>query len=344
MQRVLAALFGAALVLSGCAHYLPGVATIGASGDEQAAFFEGDPPTYGQQVSSADEIRLAYLRALRRLDVCGLVNQQSLARIGEIRLMGTLFAFDECDVEVKVAGNPWPSVITATVELAEAQGPEVLREQGIPVLESYPGACEYLVPLGLSDVPGASPLAGPEQPYLRVGMASEFDCDMVRRVASVVAARVADVPLPVRDGAAAYTTALAERDPCEILTALEGYVIDQWSISAGTPYRCAFGLGRDRGAATMPITVSLRPRVVDISTAGRGLIRVGDVEVYLDRDGCSALVFVGPDLQRRRGNGALVDTGDLRIRPAVDVAGGQGNCTGQTLVQEVAAAAADLFR
>jgi hypothetical protein len=344
MWRVLVALSGVALLLTGCGAPVDGNARPGNRDGDPATFFHGAVPTYGQRVSSYDRIRLAYLRALRRIDVCGLTDQDALARVGEINSVGTLFGLDQCDVNVKVPGAVAPRFISATVELAQPLGPEVFSAEGLPVREAYAGACEFLVPLDLAVLPGASPLFGPEQPQLRVAMVAESDCGVVRRVASLIAARVAGSSLPVRDGAAAYTTLLAERDPCEVLTTLADQEIGYWNIPGSGPYRCEFGIARNTDEAAVPMALSLRPRVVDAGIDGRDLVRSGGAEVYLDRESCSALVFVGPELRRRLGNGDLVDTGDVRIRPAVDVDSEEESCTGTTLVEQIAARAAALYR
>jgi hypothetical protein len=344
MWRVLAALSGAALLLTGCAGAVDGTARPATGAGDPAAFFHGAVPTYGQRVSSYDRIRLAYLRALRRIDVCGLTDQDALARVGEISSVGTLFALDQCDVNVKVPGEVAPRYVSATVELAQPRGPEVLNAEGLPVREAYAGACEFLVPLDLGALPGASPLFGPEQPQLRVEMVAESDCGVVRRVTAVLAARVTRPPLPVRDGAAVYTTPLAERDPCEVLATLADDEIGYWNIPGSGPYRCEFGIARSTDDEAVPMALSLRPRVVDAGIDGRELIRSGDAEVYLDRESCSALVFVGPELRRRLSNGDLVDTGDVRIRPAIEVASEEMSCTGTTLVEQIAARAAALYR
>lgn len=343
VKRPVARLLTVALVLTGCAGVVDGSARPTTGGGDPSAFFHGAVPTYGQQVSSNDKIRLAYLRALRRIDVCGLTDQDALARVGEIHSVGTLFAFNQCDVNVKVPGEVAPRYVSATLELAQPLGPEVLRTAGLPVREAYIGACEFLVPLSLGTLPGAGPLFGPEQPQVRVEMVAEADCGMVRRMTSAIAAAVARSPLPVRDGAAVYTTPLAERDPCEVLTTVASDEIGYWNIAGSGPYRCEFGIVRSGDEDAVPMVVTLRPRVVDAGIDGRELVRSGDVEVYLDRDACSALVFVGPELRRRLGNGDLVDTGDVRIRPAVDVDSDETSCTGTTLVAQIAAKAAALY-
>jgi hypothetical protein len=330
-----------ALLGAGCARDVDGSAQPKAEAGDPGFFFDGAVPTYGQRISALDAVRLAYLRALRRVDVCGLVDQRSLAKIGEIQSMGTLFAFDECDVEVKSPGQVFARFISATVELTESEGPEVARVDGVAVRESFAGSCEYLVPVDLAALPGAGVLPGPQQPHLRVGMIADTDCAGVPRVAQVIAENLVRSPLPVRDGLAAYTTPLAERDPCEVLSVVD---VGYWNISGTSAYRCEFGMARNADPESVPMQVTLRPRVVDASIDGRELLRVQDGAVYLDRERCSALVFVGPRMQRRLGNGSLVDTeDDLQIRPAVDVTSGEADCTGQPLAADVAARAAVLY-
>lgn len=340
MRRVLA-LVGAALVLTGCAQHLDGAATPGPRDGDPAYFFAGAAPTYGQPVGRLDAARLAYLQALRRIDVCGLVDQRRLAKVGEIQSLGTLFVFDQCDVEVKTPGRAIARFVSASVELAQPEGPEVARVDGVPVREAYAGSCEYLVPINLAVLPGAGPLSGPEQPQLRISMVAETGCDGVPQVAEVIAENLTRSALPVRDGLAAYTTELAERDPCEVLPELE---VGYWDIAGSSAYRCVFGVARAADPEAVPMVVGLRPRVVDVSVEGRELVETDGAEVYLDRERCTALVFVGPQLQRRLGNGNLVDTGaELQISPAVEVTSGEADCTGSTLAAEVAARAARLY-
>ncbi|CAN5301111.1 hypothetical protein BH11ACT6_BH11ACT6_58140 [soil metagenome] len=342
VKRLAASLVIAALLLStGCVHEVDGRAQPKPIAGDPDFFFGEAAPTFGQRVGALDAVRLAYLQALRRIDVCGLVNQRSLAKIGEIQSIGTLFVFDECDVEVKSPGQVFARYISATVELGQAEGPEVARVDGIAVRESEAGSCEYLVPIDLAVLPGARTLAGSEQPHLRVAMIADTNCVGVPRVAQVIAENMARSPLPARDGLAAYVAPLAERDPCEVLSVLE---VGYWDISGTGPYRCMFGVARKTAPEAVPMQVSLRPRVVDVSVDGRELVRTDGVEVYLDRERCTASAFVGPVMQRRLADGSLVDTGDdLQIRPAVDVTSGEADCTGTTLAAEVAARAAALY-
>ena len=341
MRRVLALVGVVALVLTGCAQHLDGAATAGSRDGDPSYFFDGPAPTYGQAVGALDAVRLAYLQALRRIDVCGLVDQRRLAKVGEIQSLGTLFVFDECNVEVKTPGRAFARFVSASVELAQPEGPEVARVDGVPVREAYAGACEYLVPIDLAGLPGSRPLAGPDQPQVRISTVAETDCAGVPRLAEVIAENTTRSALPVRDGLAAYTTALAERDPCEVLAEVE---VGYWDISGSSPYRCVFGVARATDPEVVPMAVALRPRVVDASVEGRELVETDGAAVYLDRERCTALVFVGPPMQRRLGDGTLVDTGDnLQIRPAVDVVSDVADCTGKTLAATVAARAAALY-
>ena len=92
---------------------------------DPAYFFAGEVPTYGQTVSPNDVIVLAYLRAMRRIDPCGLVTRDAMAKIGEIGSVGTLFALEECDVDIKVPGETERRYATFEVTLAPADDARV---------------------------------------------------------------------------------------------------------------------------------------------------------------------------------------------------------------------------
>lgn len=70
-------------------------------------------PVYGQSVNADDRALLAYLRALRRIDMCGLLTGGTLDKVGEIVSVGTLYAFDECIAEIKISGVENPRYVSA---------------------------------------------------------------------------------------------------------------------------------------------------------------------------------------------------------------------------------------
>src|SRR5687768_8601600 len=138
---------------------------MGSRDTDPADFFAGEVPTYGQTVSPDDAIALTYLRAMRRVDPCGLLTRDTLAKVGEIGSVGTLFALDECDLDIKVPGEADRRYVSVEVILNRTSGePVAFRAGGLPVYEAYPGSCDYLLPLDLSRLPGARPLPGPDQP------------------------------------------------------------------------------------------------------------------------------------------------------------------------------------
>src|SRR4029077_7525204 len=145
------ALLGVLGALAGCTRSLDGTAAMGPREVDPAYFFAGDVPTYGQRVNPGDVTTLAYLRAVRRIDPCGLLARDALAKIGEIGSVGTLFALDECDVDIKVPGEVSRRYASIEGILNRMVGqPVAFLAAGLPVYESYPGSCDYLLPLNLS--------------------------------------------------------------------------------------------------------------------------------------------------------------------------------------------------
>lgn len=305
MRAVVTALV-ALMVLTGCARAIGGSPR---AGDYDAAyFFAGDVPTYGQTVGPDDVTRLAYLRALRRVDPCGLLTHDIMAKIGEMGSVGTLFAFNECDVDVKVAGEASRWFLGIQLELARVDA----------VHETSPGSCEYLMPLPLSRLPGARPLPGPEQPAVRIGLISQHNCILVEKVVHALEPRLASLHLPIRDAVGAYPAPLAERDPCQLQSALKAAT---WDVGASQPYLCALAL-RDG----TPVHVALQPELFDPETDTRALRSRDGVEVFVDTAGCAATAFVGPQMQRKLVGGDYVRSTDVVIRPAVTVGSAAPHC------------------
>jgi hypothetical protein len=337
---VLAAMLTAMLVLTGCSHVVSGHPRAGSHDVDPAYYFAGDVAVYGQTVSANDKTTLAYLRAMRRIDVCGLVSRGALAKIGEIGSIGTLFAFNECDLDVKVPGESARKFVSIELKMSRPGTAVAFRVGDTPVYQSYPDACHYLVPLDLSRLPGAHPLRKPEQPFVRVGGIAEEDCGIAQRIAQAVAERVTTAPLPPRDAVAAYPVVLAERDPCQVL-AVVGDDVEHWDIGLSQPHECDFSIWRTGLPDVLSLQVRLEPQMVDFATEGRDRSQRSGVEVYLDRTFCTAVSFVGAPMQRRVIGGGYVDLRNLVIRPAVVVEGSGGkNCDA---VADVAAQAARLY-
>ncbi|CAN5505182.1 hypothetical protein BH09ACT8_BH09ACT8_16320 [soil metagenome] len=340
---MVAGLVAATLVFTGCAQQVDGAAKPGPLAGDPAFFFAGEVPDYGQTVSANDKAVLAYLRAMRRIDVCGLVDRQSFAKIGEISSLGTLYALDECDAEIKMPGAAASRFVSVQVTLNRVTEPPAFRVGPTPIYQTAKETCEYLIPLDLSHLPGAPPLRKPDQPFLRLGSIGAAECDLTRKAAAAVAGRVTAGSLPARDGAAVYPTPLAERDPCEVLAPLASE-IDHWDVNRTRAYECEFGVWRDGDAEVLSTRVALEPKIVDIATYGRQLQVRDGADIYLDPTFCSAVSFVGPPMQRRLAGGDFVDVADIVVRPAVVVDSGEAGCAGENkLVVDIAAAAVKLF-
>ena len=319
-MRALATALAVVMVLTGCARAIDGSPR--AREYDEAYFFAGEVPTYGQTVSPDDVTRLGYLRALRRIDPCGLLTRESMAKVGEIGTVGTLFAFDECDLDVKVAGEAARWFLSVRLELARVDA----------IHETSPGSCEYLMPLPLSRLPGAQPLPGPEQPAVRIGLISQHNCVLVEKVVHAIEPRLASLQLPIRDAVGAYPAPLAERDPCQAQTALKAAT---WNVRDSRPYACALALGDGT-----PVRVTLQPQLFDIETETRALRSRDGVDVYVDTAGCAATAFVGPQMQRKFLGGDYIRSADVVIRPAVTVGSASPHCD---IATDGAVSAAKLF-
>jgi hypothetical protein len=332
------ALLTAALMLTGCSRTLEGTAAMGPREVDAAYFFAGDVPTYGQRLNPDEVTTLAYLRAMRRIDPCGLLTRDSLAKTGEIGSVGTLYALNECDVDIKVPGEAHHRYASIEVILNRMVGqPVAFLAGGLPVYESYPGSCDYLLPLNLSLLPGAQPLRQPDQPFVRVGLIAEENCDLAQRLARAIAPAVESPWLPVRDAVAVYPSPLAERDPCQVLSVVAAEV-ERWDVTRSRPYNCNFGISR--GNDVVPIQVSLQPKMYDISTETRQQRNRDGVALFIDLHYCSAVAFVGTPMRRKLLGGDFVGTGEIVIRPAIVVESGGAHCD---VVTDVATAAAKLY-
>jgi hypothetical protein len=275
---------------------------------------------------------------MRRIDPCGLFTRDALAKIGEIGSVGTLFALDECDVDFKVPGEINRHYASIEVILNRMAGqPVAFLAGGLPVYESYPGSCDYLLPLNLSLLPGAQPLRQLDQPFVRVGLIAEENCEFAQRLARAIAPTVESSRLPVRDAVAVYPTALAEKDPCQVLSVVAAEV-ERWDVNRSRPYECNFGISRDNDA--VPIQVSLQPKMYDMASETRQRRERDGVELLVDQSFCSAVAFVGAPMQRKLLGGDFVGIGEVVIRPAVVVDSGGEHCD---VVTDVATAAAKLY-
>jgi len=332
------ALLTAALMLTGCSRTLEGTAAMGPREVDAAYFFAGDIPTYGQRLNPDEVTTLAYLRAMRRIDPCGLLTRDSLAKTGEIGSVGTLYALNECDVDIKVPGEAHHRYASIEVILNRMVGqPVAFLAGGLPVYESYPGSCDYLLPLNLSLLPGAQPLRQPDQPFVRVGLIAEENCDLAQRLARAIAPAVESPWLPVRDAVAVYPSPLAERDPCQVLSVVAAEV-ERWDVTRSRQYKCNFWISR--GNDVVPIQVSLQPKMYDISTETRQQRNRDGVALFIDLRYCSAVAFVGTPMRRKLLGGDFVGTGEIVIRPAIVVESGGAHCD---VVTDVATAAAKLY-
>jgi hypothetical protein len=328
VRHLLARLLASALALAGCSgpysHTVDGHPLTGRRDVDPGYFFAGTVPLYGQSPSADDTAHLAYLRALRRIDVCGLLNRDMMAEIGEIHSVGTLYALNECDIDVKVSGVSPRKFVAVELTMTGDPGATVAFRVGdTPVYGEAPDSCVYAVPLPLSKLPGAAQLRSPEQPLVKVGLITEQDCGLAQRIALALAERVTTRPLPARDALAAYPATVAERDACQVMTVV-GARVEHWDINAQEPYACRFSIRA--GPGMLGLQVHLQPELVDAATEGLERRERDGVEIFVDHSFCSALSFVGAPMQRRLAAGGYLPAGHLVIRPALVVDIGGDNC------------------
>ena len=108
-------------------------------------------------------------------------------------------------VDIKVPGEADRHYVSIEVIFYRMAGQPVAFLAGdLPVYETYPGSCDYLLPLNLSLLPGAQPLRQLDQPFVRVGLIAEENCDFAQRLARAIAPTVESLRLPVRDAVAVY--------------------------------------------------------------------------------------------------------------------------------------------
>ncbi|OAT67779.1 hypothetical protein AWB85_11650 [Mycobacteroides immunogenum] len=330
--------FGVVLVfwvclLSACTVVVPGAAS-GPEPDLGAdALFMGEIPEYGQQWSATDKTRLAYTRALRRIDPCGF--RDALNGIGQPGAID--FRFWECEIELKVPGH---SDIRAQVGLTystvQRRFERLVYDMGdAKVYESSLSQCVYDVPLALDKLPGAPELTGDKQPLLQV-VVHEFDdnglgiCTVGLPIATAIAKRMPH-GIPVRTALSAYPSKLAERDPCEILKEYPGKVRnlgqdkDADSANGNFPFECAFSL-ETPDDADMEYSVGIDVSHLGLlELEGYSKVRREGIDYYYNEVpqqfvGCKAAVLLGDPLYKRDSVGNLIeDARDAKHRASVTV-------------------------
>ena len=128
---------------------------------------------------------------------------------------------------------------------------------------------------------------------MRIGLISEENCDFAQRLARAIAPRIESLQLPIRDAVATYPAALAERDPCQVLSVV-GAEVDHWDINRSRPYECDFGVWRSGYDGVVPMQVTLEPQLFDMATETRERRERDGVELFVDETYCSAATSSTP--------------------------------------------------
>lgn len=231
------------LAIAGCTNIVSGTATGRLPAPTGQTLFAGDVPRYGQTLTDEQTTMLAYMRALRRIDPCGLV--LALNEIGA----PTYISGDVggCFGSIKVAGTANPSSVGLSLVLGDSSLEKPEFTVGETPVYHTPNTCAFEFPMALAKLPNAPKLKGPRMPVLRVVVvdgarsALSTDCKMAQPVINALL-KMNPADLPVRDALGAYPIKIAERDPCEILEEYPGRARDLRPSLLGDPFACRFSL------------------------------------------------------------------------------------------------------
>lgn len=304
------------MAIAGCTTVVSGTPTGSLPAPTGQMLFEGAVPKYGQNLNERQTAQLAYLRALRRVDPCGLLLK--LKDIGA----PTYISGDVggCFGSVKVAGSANPSSVGLSLMLGDysREEPE-FRLGGTPIYHTA-GTCVYEFPVALDKLPGAPKVAKVGTPALRVvvvdGSRSALgtNCKMAQPVIGVLAG-MSPADMPVRDALSAYPIKMAERDPCEILGEYPGQADEVSSSLFGDPYACRFSL-QD---IDTQFELTIRSGVDPPSRLGAE-VRDG-VEYFHGQDGsmCTSMVRLGKPLYARDVPGGAIQESSSPERVFIEV-------------------------
>lgn len=281
-----------------------------------ASLFVGEVATYGQTFTETQMTLLAYLRALRRIDPCGLLLM--LKDIGA----PTYISGDVggCFGSIKVTGTASPSSVGLSLVLGDysRERPE-FTIGGAPVFHTV-GTCLYEFPIALNKLPNAPVLKGTRVSALRVVVVDGArgvpapNCKMAQPVIGVLAT-LNPADMPVREALSAYPIKIAERDPCEILDEYPGRVDDLRPSLFGDPFSCRFSLKDSDTQFEFTIRTG-----VDPPSRLHEEIRDG-VEYFHGQDGsmCTSMVRLGKPLYARDVPGGAMQENSTPERIFIEV-------------------------
>ena len=338
MTRLVAGLLAVLLVVAGCARGTGGSPVTGPRDADPAAFFAGEVPDHGRSLTEQQSATQAYLRAVRRVDPCGFATREAMAGVGDVLTAGTMFEFNSCELEVKVAGDADPKIVSVAVAMTDiGDAAPVFTVGERPVYPYFDAGCGLQVPLPLSALPGAPVLTTSQQPYLQLAeLVSQQGCEFVDAMTKAIVAALDPLRIPLRDAVAVYPVRAAERDPCEVLDRLDR--VASWNPDVDQPFLCDFALRRDDSDVALRLEMS--PRSPKDSERDFLLEERDGVDVYVGAQYCAAIAFVGRELVRTSSGGASMDMGEWATSPAVTASADAPHCDAAT---DVAVAAAKTF-
>lgn len=205
--------------------------------DQSAVFFPATVDTYGLNLSQVDRDHLAELHALRQIDPCGFVDQQTLAANGHPDFSYTYTAVPSIESSGSSPIAPlggygcniaFPSAKAGLALQVLPGEPRWNDAQFSPdpqhpdVTKQAAPACTFRVALPLTNLAGAPPSM--RDPLLEVMPANVADntmnsdvtseCQIIEALADAVAARVEDAGVPVHSAQTSPVARFVSGDPC----------------------------------------------------------------------------------------------------------------------------------
>lgn len=233
-------LIGIALLASACTQAVTGSPGIGVNPPAPGSLFDGDLPAYGQTWSADDNAKRAYVRALRRIDPCGLA--EKLQAPGSLdQITGDI---GSCNARWKIPGQKNHLFVSVRPDLEDVSHDVVAFRVGdTPVYSFEEGGCSFSVPIAIDKLSGAPAPPKRLKPVLAVLVTDPegAKCAMAQDILKSAVA-VSPTEYPVRSAVSAYPIPLAERDPCEILGDYPGLLARSDLGGFGGPFVCTFML------------------------------------------------------------------------------------------------------
>lgn len=200
---------------------------------DPSAFFAGELPAYAHDLDGASRSTLLVLRAIRRVDPCGLVPKDDLAKSAP-SLTGTApgGAPDTCKLSFEDDGPGEWFEVGLVPEADRSSGEEYFEVDGQAVYQGRSddlAACSFFFDTGLAKYPGA-PRDVPDAKIQVRAYRHDNPCGLATAVATAIV-KAKSAGLPARAGA----EKILDQDPCAVVAGAEQAKVD---FADTTAYRC----------------------------------------------------------------------------------------------------------